>query len=120
MNRPAATNQAGGAGPQTTGGQLSGGGCHHGGMAAESEVVVTGQIQQRAPQGGGQGELQRSRGGLQERLCRRRPLGPHFGIAGGQVGAQQPAPLARQGGQLCLKLPQPKAQGPESGGVQFA
>ena len=74
-------------------------------MAAETQIVVTGQIQQRAPLGW---------------LCRRRPLGPHFGITGGQVGAQQPAPLARQGGQLCLKLPQPKAQGPEGGGLQFA
>ena len=105
MNRPAATNQARSAGPQTTGGQLSGGASHHGGMAAESEVVVTGQIQQGGPLGC---------------LCRRRPLGPQFGVAGGQVGAQQPAPLARQGGQLCLKLPQPKAQGPEGGGLQFA
>jgi hypothetical protein len=41
----AAGHQAGGSGPQTTGGQLRSGGSDYGRMAAETEVVIAGQIQ---------------------------------------------------------------------------
>jgi hypothetical protein len=46
VNGPGARDQAGGAGAEAAGGQLSRGGRKHGGVAAEAQVVVAGEVQQ--------------------------------------------------------------------------
>ena len=86
-HRPGASHQPRGAGPKATGGQFRSGGSQYGGVAAEAQVIVAGQIQQ-----GGRASSWR----LQ------------LGGGGGRQAAQTAAPLRRQ---VAEAVAQPLAPG---------
>lgn len=91
VDGPGAGDQAGGPGPQAAGGQFGRGGREHGGMAAQAEVVVAGQIQQG------------------ERVAR--GCGLEAGGGGGLKGAQGAAADGGQGREGVAQLPSPGGLG---------